>query len=192
MHFHIFFRTDYVILILLFGLFDYLIMFPPHSLSRGKLNSNAYAPFKSEIITNIFYAFVCIFGIVTKPVANPTLFDYVLLIISLTGVIIRFKAYNDLAPFYFFEIGISKDHIIIDNGLYKFLAHPGYLGTSMVMISTIIFINLNVYFTMIFSCAILFMFINRAFAEEKMLIDHFGDNYRYFLSTRKRFIPYIF
>lgn len=127
--------------------------------------------------------------------------DYSLLVgigISVIGVWIRFLAIRTLGRFYSRNVGIQDQHSIIQTGIYRYVRHPGYLGTFITYLgfaisaATWIAVIINV---LLFASA----YIYRIRVEEETMIAEFHDiylNYRektwriinsiYFLSKLER------
>lgn len=88
------------------------------------------------------------------------------------------------------RLQIVKDHKLVKDGLYKHIRHPIYLGEMI----------RNVAFPLIFSSLIGFIFavisivvlLFRIKVEEKMLDDHFGEEYEEYRKKTKKLIPYIY
>lgn len=117
--------------------------------------------------------------------------DCINFIIAFGGVVLCFLAYDALKEYYTFTIGIKNNHQLITIGPYKYIMHPGYVGQLLVLINTIIFFNIGWIVTIGLIVYTLFRYRERIICEERMLSDHFGDNFDTYKSTRMRFIPFV-
>ncbi|MDA8353693.1 MAG: isoprenylcysteine carboxylmethyltransferase family protein [Firmicutes bacterium] len=119
------------------------------------------------------------------------LFFYLGIFIGIAGVWLRWKAMRTLGRFFSRNIGIQQEHRVIDTGFYRFIRHPGYLGTLITFfgfaLSTcwwpVVLIN---------GCCFLIAYSYRMHVEEKMLIAFFGSAYRNYQSRTWRLIPLIY
>lgn len=112
------------------------------------------------------------------------------LVLLVGGITIRIWAIQTLGKHFTATATINNDHRLIENGPYKFVRHPSYLGAFMAILGTPVFLNAH--------WAILFVIIAMSIAyyirisvEEKMLFDYFGKNYEQYKLNTKRIIPYI-
>ena len=85
---------------------------------------------------------------------------------------------------------IREDHQLITHGIFRFVRHPIYLGTLMVMIGLPVFVW-SLYGTLIMS-ALVPVFLNRIRMEEKLLTEEFGDAYRMYKEATRKIIPFIY
>jgi len=85
---------------------------------------------------------------------------------------------------------IKKGHRLIIHGIYRFTRNPIYLGAVMV------FVGLPVYAASVYGflamLAMIPIFLFRIKMEEKMLAEHFGDDYEAYRNTTKRLIPFLY
>lgn len=117
-------------------------------------------------------------------------FNFVGLVIILTGLIIRITAAITLGRFYTRTLKITENHVVVSNGIYKYIRHPGYLGTILFFIGAGIFMG-NTISIIIISACILPAYIYRIKIEEEMLIEAFGDRYKIYAKKTKKLIPFI-
>jgi protein-S-isoprenylcysteine O-methyltransferase Ste14 len=121
-------------------------------------------------------------------------FDTLLLFLAIAGAIIRYKAYYDLGCHFTFDIGIIKGHKLVTQGIYKYIAHPGYFGSLLVMISCIIFTLKSVNYFVLASliCNVLYLCYDRIKKEERILLEYFSIEYKNYLMITKRLIPFVY
>ena len=85
----------------------------------------------------------------------------------------------------------TDNHEIVSQGLYKYIRHPGYLGNIMLFLGAGIAIGNAITFLLLL-LLILTAYIYRIKVEEDMLIDIFGDEYKYYMKTTKKLLPFIY
>jgi protein-S-isoprenylcysteine O-methyltransferase Ste14 len=85
---------------------------------------------------------------------------------------------------------IKKDHQLITHGIYRFTRNPIYLG------SILVFASLPIYAASVYGflamLAMIPIILFRIQMEEKMLAEHFGDEYETYRRTTKRLIPFLY
>lgn len=113
------------------------------------------------------------------------------LLIMLLGISIRITAAITLGRFYTRTLRKTDNHIIISNGIYKHIRHPGYLGTILLYIGAGISVY-NIISLLIIIVFVLTGYIYRIKIEEEMLVDIFGDKYKVYANKTKRLLPFIY
>ncbi len=95
-----------------------------------------------------------------------------------------------LHKFYSSTLIIRKDHKLIQHGIYKYVRHPIYFGT------TLVFLGLPLSVGSLFGFAtmtlVIPLFLNRIRMEEKLLIEEFGAEYERYRETSKKLIPFLY
>ncbi len=85
---------------------------------------------------------------------------------------------------------IKKGHQLITHGIYRFTRNPMYLGVILV------FAGLPIYAASVYGflamLAMIPILLFRIKMEEKMLAEHFGDEYEAYRNTTKRLIPFLY
>jgi protein-S-isoprenylcysteine O-methyltransferase Ste14 len=85
----------------------------------------------------------------------------------------------------------GEGHELVDKGLYKYIRHPMYTGTTFVMFGP--FLGFRSLLVTIGIFIFYFYMLNlRIKIEENVLLGRFGDEYRKYMKRTKRFIPFIF
>jgi protein-S-isoprenylcysteine O-methyltransferase Ste14 len=112
-------------------------------------------------------------------------------IISVSGFSIRLFALFSLGKFYTRTIRITDNHKIITTGTYRYIRHPGYLGVILMFSGAAMAVSnwVGILYTLLIMPS---SFIYRIYAEERMLIDHFGENYRKYMAESWRLLPFIY
>lgn len=106
------------------------------------------------------------------------------------GIIMQAIAMWQLKGFYTVRLGIQPEHRLVTTGLYRLLRHPGYLSYIISIFG--IGLSLGSFFTLIFVVFIVIFILWRIKSEEEMLLAEFGDEYRTYMKSTKRLIPFIY
>jgi protein-S-isoprenylcysteine O-methyltransferase Ste14 len=108
----------------------------------------------------------------------------------LMGVALQALVMWQLRGFFTVRLGIQPEHKLVTTGVYRFVRHPGYtsyilsiLGIGF-MLSSAITISLSIFITL--------FLMWRIKHEEKMLLNQFGEEYRIYIKSTKKLIPFIF
>jgi protein-S-isoprenylcysteine O-methyltransferase Ste14 len=110
--------------------------------------------------------------------------------IQIVGLVVRVWSLQTLGRFYTGQLTISTNHRIITSGPYRYIRHPGYLS---VLIQSIGFglATGNLVCMGIIILLYFCVYTYRIHMEEKMLIDHFGEEYGMYSKRTSRVIPFI-
>ncbi|GGE29831.1 farnesyl cysteine carboxyl-methyltransferase [Marinithermofilum abyssi] len=110
---------------------------------------------------------------------------------GIAGVALRAWAMITLGRLFSRNIGIQKEHRLIQTGCYRYIRHPGYLGTWMAF--TGFALTTGTLWPVLFnSICFLIVYSYRMNVEEIMLTATFGDQYLYYRARTWRLIPYIY
>jgi protein-S-isoprenylcysteine O-methyltransferase Ste14 len=115
--------------------------------------------------------------------------------ISISGVILTvigqiiFLTARSQNNFFSTVVRIQKErgHVVCDQGLYKIVRHPGYLGMIITLIG-IPFITTSVWSVIPTFIAIILLLI-RTSLEDKTLINELDGYYEYTMKTRNKLLP---
>ena len=88
------------------------------------------------------------------------------------------------------EVTVQKNHELVQNGPYKFVRHPRYLGilTFFMGISIVFRSLLSIFFV----AAICIVFIWRVYAEESLMHQEFNKEWEIYCKKSWRIIPFLF
>jgi protein-S-isoprenylcysteine O-methyltransferase Ste14 len=117
--------------------------------------------------------------------------QYIGLLIVVLGLILRIYSVLVLGRYFTVDVNISNDHILVDNGVYKFIRHPSYLGSIISFTGFGLSLNNWISFVIII-IAIPAVMIYRIKIEEKALSERFGADYELYKRSTKRLIPFIY
>lgn len=121
---------------------------------------------------------------------HPSLVNLAGLCLSVIGVYMRLVAVRTLGKQFTAELKIMQNHELIKRGIYQYIRHPAYLGTSILGIGiSLIFSSLYSFLLMLalFPC-----YLYRIHYEENMLLERFGNEYREYMKKTKKIIPFIY
>lgn len=85
---------------------------------------------------------------------------------------------------------IKKGHQLITHGMYRFTRNPIYLGVLIVCAGLAVYAA-SVY-GMLAVLAMVPIILFRITLEERMLAEHFGDEYEAYRNSAKRLIPFLY
>jgi protein-S-isoprenylcysteine O-methyltransferase Ste14 len=114
----------------------------------------------------------------------------VALIIMFIGLFIRIWSMISLKKYYTRNLQLSEHQPLVIIGPYKIIRHPGYLGTLLIWLLA----GLAVQNYIVFIVAIILLiplYLYRINKEERMLIEHFGQQYLNYKNHTWRLIPLV-
>jgi protein-S-isoprenylcysteine O-methyltransferase Ste14 len=83
---------------------------------------------------------------------------------------------------------LSENHELVTSGPYRYIRHPMYT-TFFIVGFGFLFLSANWLIGVIYIGTLLLMYAVRISAEEKMMLDRFGDAYRQYMKTTGRLLP---
>jgi protein-S-isoprenylcysteine O-methyltransferase Ste14 len=112
------------------------------------------------------------------------------IMIALTGLSLRWWANRTLGAFYTRTLKVAENQTIIQEGPYRFIRHPGYLG--MILLWTGIATATANWIVMLVVLIVTFCaYVYRIRNEEKMLLST-NINYAEYRSHTWRLIPFVY
>lgn len=118
----------------------------------------------------------------------PTWMGWLGVILLACALFIFARAHIDLKANWSPTLEIRQDHTLVTNGIYRFIRHPMYASQWLWVIAQILLLQnwlagpLDLLFFIIF-------YTLRVQAEEKMMLDTFGDEYRVYMEKTGGVIP---
>ena len=107
------------------------------------------------------------------------------------GGAIRLTAILTLKKFFTVRVTILSDHRLIQHGLYAQVRHPAYLGALIAFLGVGLgmcnWLSLPIVFL-----PILAVFLYRIHVEERVLQQHFGQEYEAYCRSTKRLVPWFY
>ena len=111
-------------------------------------------------------------------------------IMMITGIALRVWAISTLGNHFTVTARLNQQHKVITNGPYALLRHPSYSGAFLAITGSAFFLNAPyAIFISIIVMSVAYYF--RIKSEEKMLVNHFGDEYADYATNKKKIIPFI-
>lgn len=108
-----------------------------------------------------------------------------------TGLLLRGWSNRVLGAAYTRTLRVAQDQHIIQDGPYRVVRHPGYLGTLLVWVGAAVALG-NGIAVAIVGGLLLRAYARRIQAEERMLVDTFGDEYRRYATRTRRLVPFVY
>jgi protein-S-isoprenylcysteine O-methyltransferase Ste14 len=104
------------------------------------------------------------------------------------SLIVFARSHTDLKSNWSPTLEIRKDHALITNGIYRYIRHPMYASMWLGAIAQILLLQNWLAGPMNLILFALFYFL-RVPAEEKMMLDTFGDEYSEYMKKTGKVIP---
>ena len=109
----------------------------------------------------------------------------------LVGLTIRYLAAKTLDKFYTRTLQILEDHYIVEQGLYRLIRHPGYLGVLIMEVGAGLAVT-NWVICLVILLTGLIPRLYRIQTEEVMLAKIFGGRYIGYSKKTWRLIPFVY
>jgi protein-S-isoprenylcysteine O-methyltransferase Ste14 len=113
------------------------------------------------------------------------------LILMLGGLVVRYWAARTLGEFYTRTLQIVEGQKIIKQAPYNLIRHPGYLGTFLMEIGAGLAVKNWLVLLVILIIGIMSR-IYRISAEEKMLEERFGQQYKIYSEKTWKLFPFLY
>ena len=125
------------------------------------------------------------------PISKTSLINYTGLVLIVLGIAIRLIAIRTLGKFFTVNLNLAEDHLLIKNGLYKYIRHPSYSGSLLSFLGFGLSLN-NWPALIVIFIPVLLSFIYRINIEEKLMSGQFGKEYDEYKKLTKRIVPFIY
>jgi len=106
------------------------------------------------------------------------------------GLVVRISSMLTLSKYYTRILLTVDEQVIVKHGIYKYIRHPGYLGSILIWSAAGIAMQ-NIIVFIASSILILIAYSYRINNEEKMLVSTFGEKYREYKDHSWRLLPFI-
>ncbi len=113
------------------------------------------------------------------------------LVIILAGIIVRIIAIRQLGENFSRDVDVHQDKNLYQQGLYRFVRHPSYLGEVMIFLGVAIVYHHWLASLLAFVLPTL-AFVYRIQVEEKMLLSFFPVAYADYMKKTKKLVPFIY
>jgi protein-S-isoprenylcysteine O-methyltransferase len=110
------------------------------------------------------------------------------LVFAVIGLLIRGWSMRTLGGAYTRTLRTSADQKLVTNGPYRWIRHPGYSGSIAVWVGAALAFH-NWIAAGIVALMMLTVYGWRITAEERMLEDTFGEEYRFYAARSSRLFP---
>jgi|FLYL01.1.fsa_nt_gi protein-S-isoprenylcysteine O-methyltransferase Ste14 len=112
------------------------------------------------------------------------------IVMAWSGILIRLHAKRVLGRFFTARVAILPDHRLIEEGLYRLIRHPGYLGGLLIYLG--LPLSVGHYWAVLWLwLPTLAVMIYRITVEEQALVEGLGDVYRQYQARTARLIPHL-
>jgi protein-S-isoprenylcysteine O-methyltransferase Ste14 len=112
------------------------------------------------------------------------------LVLVVAGLVFALSGAVTLRRNYSSTLVVRKGHELVVHGIYRFLRHPIYLGTLLVLLGGPI--ATASWIALVPMSLLVPVFIYRMGVEERLLLKAFGDEYREYRAGTKRLIPFVY
>jgi protein-S-isoprenylcysteine O-methyltransferase Ste14 len=123
--------------------------------------------------------------------SDSFLFPLIGIFVIILGISIRLTAINSLKTAFTVNLAISENQKLIQNGLYKKIRHPAYLG-GLLSIWGIGICYGNIISVVLVGLPYTVFILFRIKKEEKMLIEKYSNEYLEMQKRTKKLIPFIY
>ena len=109
----------------------------------------------------------------------------------LSGTIFRWYSIRTLGRFFTYDVAVSNDQPVVEQGPYRWLRHPSYLGSLLAMIGY--GMTLTNWLTIFLPALCLgAAYAYRIHVEEQALLQGLGPLYHEYMKRTWRLIPFVF
>jgi protein-S-isoprenylcysteine O-methyltransferase Ste14 len=146
----------------------------------------------TSLYLGIFLGFVAAFEVRSLSIQTHWKFVFASgIAIWWIGILIRWVSIRTLGRFFTTDIAISSGQHVVQQGLYRWIRHPSYLGGLLAVIG--IGITMSNWLAMLLPVACLAAaYAYRIRIEEQALVRGLGPAYTAYMRRTWRLIPYIF
>jgi protein-S-isoprenylcysteine O-methyltransferase Ste14 len=107
------------------------------------------------------------------------------------GILVRWVSIRTLGRFFTTDIAISRGQHVVEQGPYRWIRHPSYLGGLLAVIG--IGITMSNWLAMFLPvCCLAVAYVYRINVEERALVRGLGPAYTEYMRRTWRLIPYVF
>jgi protein-S-isoprenylcysteine O-methyltransferase Ste14 len=111
-------------------------------------------------------------------------------LIVVAGLWVFRRAHKDLGRNWSVSLEIREKHKLVTTGLYAYVRHPMYSSFLLIALGQAFLLS-NWVAGLAGLAGFAVLYFMRIGAEERMMADHFGDEYRAYAEGTKRIIPFI-
>lgn len=122
---------------------------------------------------------------------NGARINWIGILMMISGLTLRYFAAKTLGKFYTRTLLVIPEQQVIEQGLYRVVRHPGYLGILIASVGAGLATANWIVIVTIMSTKFIGLGY-RIYSEEVMLKAAFGDGYRAYMENTWRLIPFIY
>lgn len=121
----------------------------------------------------------------------PTGIRWVGVVMFAAAAYLLWQTHHDLGRNWTPTLGLRKDHSLIQEGIFRHIRHPMYAAHLLwALAQPLILANWIAGFSFLIPQVAQYWL--RIGAEEQMMLDHFGEEYREYMKTTGRLLPKLF
>jgi protein-S-isoprenylcysteine O-methyltransferase len=106
------------------------------------------------------------------------------------GLFFRWWAIYSLGKYFNIVVTVQSGQKIIKNGPYKYIRHPSYTGSMLILVGFGFSLGNWIGLAIILIISLI-SFCLRAIVEEQVMVSSFGNDYLNYMRQTTRFIPFI-
>jgi protein-S-isoprenylcysteine O-methyltransferase Ste14 len=106
------------------------------------------------------------------------------------GLFFRWWAIYSLGKYFNIVVTVQSGQKIIKNGPYKYIRHPSYTGSMLILFGFGFSLGNWIGLAIILIISLISFYL-RAIVEEKVMVSSFGNDYLNYMRQTTRFIPFI-
>jgi protein-S-isoprenylcysteine O-methyltransferase Ste14 len=106
------------------------------------------------------------------------------------GLVLLYRSHRDLGPHWSITLELGDGHEMVRRGLYRHLRHPMYLAVIVYGAGQALVVP-NWIAGPLYLVAVAVMIALRIGAEERMMTEAFGEQYRAYAAVTKRLVPWL-
>eukprot|EP01111_Echinosteliopsis_oligospora_P010480 TRINITY_DN3268_c0_g1_i1.p1 TRINITY_DN3268_c0_g1~~TRINITY_DN3268_c0_g1_i1.p1 ORF type:complete len:194 (+),score=28.85 TRINITY_DN3268_c0_g1_i1:25-582(+) len=153
------------------------------SSSRELINKNQSTDVTTSQYISWSVIFICNYLPIVVGHVHPSLdlsenIKWILFGIILLGYYVRYTAMRTLGKYFTRTLKTEQNQKVIQEGIYSYVRHPGYLGNAIVWLPYNLGYSQNIWCLSICLILITVYTSHRTFVEEDMMVQQFGDAYR--------------
>ncbi|WP_407403936.1 methyltransferase family protein [Chryseobacterium sp.] len=151
--------------------------------------------FSVNILWTVFmvsiFSAVTVSHIISNPIYQSITLSYFALILIFASILARYFIIRALGRFFTVDVSIKDNHSIKKDGFYRFIRHPSYLFSLITFLSLGLFLN-NCISLIVIIVPTFLAYSYRIKIEENLLQEKLGNEYKSYMKTTKKLIPFIY
>jgi protein-S-isoprenylcysteine O-methyltransferase Ste14 len=113
------------------------------------------------------------------------------LIVAALGVGVRLWANHILGEFYTRTLKVTEKQVIVEEGPYKLIRHPGYMGMILLWVGA--GLAVGNWLALLLAAGVMFAaYAYRIRSEETMMAASYGEQYQSYQRQTRKLIPFIY